>query len=59
MTDFDATSFSLSAMWDKNSVYPKEETGFAFKPQINDVYVESFNIQSLNQDGNDSAILKK
>ena len=30
--DFDATSFYPSAMWDQNSVYPKIETGFAFKP---------------------------
>ena len=41
--DFDATSFYPSAMWDENSVYPKIETGFAFKPNMNDVYVEAFN----------------
>ena len=29
--DFDATSLYPSAMWDDNSVYPKIETGFAFK----------------------------
>ena len=55
--DFDATSFYPSAMWDENSVYPKIETGFAFKPHMNDVYVEAFNNQSFNEDGDESAIL--
>ena len=44
-------------MWDENSVYPKTETGFAFKPDMNDVYVEALNNQTLNEDGNESAIL--
>ena len=55
--DFDATSLYPSAMWDEKSVYPKIETGFAFKPNMNDVYVESFNNQSFNEDGDESAIL--
>ena len=55
--NFDATSLYPSAMWDKNSVYPKIETGFAFKPHMDDVYVEAFNNQSFNEDGNESAIL--
>ena len=55
--DFDATSLYPSAMWDENSVYPKIETGFAFKPHMNDVYVEAFNNQTFNQDGDESAIL--
>ena len=55
--DFDATSLYPSAMWDENSVYPKIETGFAFKPHMNDVYVEAFNIQTFNEDGDESAIL--
>ena len=54
---FDATSLYPSAMWDKNSVYPKIETGFAFKPYMNDVYVEAFNSQTFNEDGYESAIL--
>ena len=33
--DFDATSLYRSAMWDKNSVYPLIETGFAFEPHTN------------------------
>ena len=45
-------------MWDKKSVYPKLETGFAFKPHMNDVYVETFNNQTFNQDGDESAIFK-
>ena len=55
--DFDATSLYPSAMWNKNSVYPKIETGFAFKPYMNDVYVEAFNNQSFNEDGDESGIL--
>ena len=45
-------------MWDENSVYPKIETGVAFKPHMNDVFVEAFNIQTFYQDGKESAILK-
>ena len=55
--DFDATSLYPSAMWDKNSVNPKTETGFAFKPHMNDVYVKAFNNQTFKQDGDESAIL--
>ena len=55
--DFDATSLYPSAMWDENSVYPKIETGIAFKPHVNDIYVEAFNNQTLNEDGDESAIL--
>ena len=57
MMDFDATSLYPSAMWDENSVYPKIESGFAFKPHMNNVYVEAFNNQTFNQDGDESAIL--
>ena len=57
--DFDATSLYPSAMWDKNRVYPKIETGYAFKPQMNDVFVSDFNNKTFNQDGNDSALSKK
>ena len=55
--DFDATSLYPSAMWDKNSVYPKIETGFAFKPHMNKTYVEAFNNKNFNEDGDESAIL--
>ena len=55
--DFDATSLYPSAMWDYNSIYPKIETGFAFKPHMNDIYVEAFNNQTFNEDGDQSAIL--
>ena len=56
--DFDATCLYPSAIWDENSVYLKIETGFVFKPHMNDVYGEAFKIQNFNQDGNESAILK-
>ena len=39
------------------TVYPKIETGFAFNPHMNDVYVEAFNNQTFNRDGDESAIL--
>ena len=55
--DFDATSLYPSAMWDQNSVYPKKETGFVFKPHTNDIYIEAFNNQTFNEDGDESAIL--
>ena len=55
--DLDATSLYPSAMWGENSVYPKIETDFAFKPHMNHVYVEAFNNQTFNQDYDESAIL--
>ena len=58
MMDFDATSLYPSAMWDENSVYTKIESGFAFKPHMNNVYVEAFNNQTFNQDGDESAIIR-
>ena len=57
MMDFDATSLYPSAMWDEKSVYPKRETGFAFKPHMNKTYVEAFNNETFDQDGDESAIL--
>ena len=55
--DFDATSLYPSALWNDNSDYLKIEIRFAFKPNMNDVYVEAFNSQTFNQDGDESAIL--
>ena len=57
--DFDATSLYPSAMWDEKSVYPKIETGFAFEPHMNITFVDAFNFQSFNQDGNESAIVRR
>ena len=54
---YDGNSLYPSAMWDEKSTYPKIETGFAFKPHMNDVYVKAFNDQSFNEDGDESAIL--
>ena len=45
-------------MYDEKSVSPKVESGFAFKPYTNDVYVKAFNSQGFNQNGNENAILK-
>ena len=55
---FDAKSSYQSAMWDEISVYPKIESGFAFKPHMSNVYVEAFNNQTFNQEGDESAILR-
>ena len=55
--DVDATSLCPYAIWDEKSVFPKRETGFAFKPHMNDVYVQAFNNQTFNENGNESAIL--
>ena len=49
--DFDATSLYRSSMWSEKYVYPKIETGFVFKPHVNDEYVKSFNDQTFNHNG--------
>ena len=56
--DFDGNILYPSAMWDENLVYLKIETRFAFKPYINDVYVESFNDETFSQQYDESDILK-
>ena len=43
-------------MWNEKSVYPKLDTGFAFKTNMNDVYVEAFIDKTFSQDGDESAI---
>ena len=55
--DFDATSLYPSAMWDEKGNHPKTETEFASKPDMSDVYVEAFNYQTFNEDGDEGAIL--
>ena len=56
--DFVATSLYHSATWVRSSLYPKIKTEFTFQPLLNDVYIETFNNQSFNQDGNESALLR-
>ena len=56
--NYDATSLYPSAMWDKKLVYPSLEFGYAFMLFLNDTFVEALKNQIINQDGNDSAILK-
>ena len=34
--DLDGNSLDPSAMWDEKSIYPEIETGFTFKPHMND-----------------------
>ena len=58
MIDFDASGFYPSGMWDENSVYPRRESVFAFKRDMKDVYVKSFNDQTLNRNCDGSAIQK-
>ena len=54
---FDGNSLYPSAMYDYESVHPKIETGFAFKSHLNKTFVEAFNNQTFNEDGDESAIL--
>ena len=49
MWDFDCVSLYPSAMWDKNSIYPKIETGYAFEKHMNDELVEKFKNQNFTQ----------
>ena len=42
-------------MWDKNSIYPRIETGYAFTRDMNDELVEKFNTGNFAQG---SVILK-
>ena len=56
-TNFDATFLYPSAVWVKNSVYPKLETGFAFKSHMKELYVDAFKNQTSNQHGIESVIL--
>ena len=58
LMDFDATPLYPSAIWGEIPVYPKIETGFAFKPHMNKTCVEAFSNQAFNQDGNESAMVK-
>ena len=53
--DFDAVSLYPSAMWDEKSIYPRIETGYAFKSHMNNELVGKFNNQTFNKG---SAILK-
>ena len=53
--DFDCVSWYPSAIWDKNSIYPKIETGYAFEKHMKNELFEKFNIQGFTQG---SAILK-
>ena len=59
MMDFDATSLYPSGMWDETSVNPKIKSDFAFKHHMNNVSLEAFNNQTINQHGNESSISKK
>ena len=45
-------------MWDKDSVYLKIESGYTFQLHKNDVFVNDFESQTFDQDGNESAVLK-
>ena len=53
--DFDAVSVNPSAMWDGKSIYPRNETGYAYKKFMSDELVEKFNTGVFIQG---SAILK-
>ena len=48
-TYFDATSLYPSATRNEKSKYPKNETGYAFTPDMNDEIVEKFKTLSFTQ----------
>ena len=54
---YDGNSLYPSAMYDCESVYPKIETGFVFRPHMNKTFVEALNNQTFNEDGEESAML--
>ena len=56
--DFAATSLVPSAIWDKDSVYPKIQSGNKFELHMNDVFVNDFIDQTFNRDGIISAVSK-
>ena len=47
LVDFDATSLYPSAMWEEQSIYPKNETHYAFTSEMNDGNVRDFNTQNF------------
>ena len=47
--DFDAVSLYPSAMWDKKSIYPRIETGYAYTRDMNDELAEKFNTGNFTQ----------
>ena len=54
--DFGTTSLYPFEMWDNDSVYPNIKTGYKYKPHMSDVTVNYFDSQTLNQEGNESAV---
>ena len=56
MMDFDAFTLYPSADWDANSVFPEIQSGIAFKPHMENIYVKAFNFQTFNQNGKERAI---
>ena len=53
--DLDAVSLYPSAMSDPKSIYPREETGYVYSPNMNDELVENIIHQTFTQGG---ALLK-
>ena len=51
---FDVVSLYPSAMWDEKSIYPRNETRYAYSKDMNGEIVETFNNQTFTQS---SAIL--
>ena len=49
MWDCDCVSLYPSAMWDKKSIYPRIETGYAVTKDMIDVLVEMFNNQTFTK----------
>ena len=51
--DFVGTISYPAALHDEKSTYPKIETGYAFTPHVNTVYVAAFSNEVFEQKGNE------
>ena len=49
LSDFDAVLLYPSAMWEENSIYPKNETGHAFEKDMKNEFVDKLNNQNFTQ----------
>ena len=46
---YDGNSLYPSGMWDEKTIYPRNETGYAYTGNMNDELVKKFNTGNFNQ----------
>ena len=49
MWDYDCVSLYPSALWDLNSIYPRIETGYAYRKDMNDELFEKYKNQTFTR----------